>query len=71
MRYLVKRATQPSRNQIQPIWASVARIRSKHRIIGCMLPLQELGLWVPLFIDFCTYTAGSEAPFSRWQLSIK
>jgi len=25
---------------------------------------------VPLFIDFCTYTAGLEAPFSRWQLSI-
>jgi len=36
-----------------------------------MLHLQESGLWVPLFIDFCTYTAGSEAPFSRWQLPIK
>jgi len=24
----------------------------------------------PLFIDFCTYTAGLEALFSRWQLSI-
>ncbi len=27
-------------------------------------------LRAPLFIDFCTYTAGSEASFFHWQLSI-